>query len=102
MSCIEGTAACTAHIAACAVLTHQRRLRETGTDGPILERGGVVVELDQLWKHSSDFSDQRAQLRWSLRRDVARKATGNNAIHHQAMTETNLRRPQAALAQDAG
>ncbi len=99
---IEGAAARTADIAAGAVLTHQRRLHKPGAHGPILERCGVVVELHELRKHFSDFSDQRAQLRLSLRRDVARKAAGHDAIHHQAMAEANVRRPQAALAQDAG
>src|SRR5665811_35348 len=59
---IEGAAARTAHIAAGAVLTHQRRLYKPGAYGPILERRGVVVELHELWKRFSDFSDQRAQL----------------------------------------
>src|SRR6266481_4326526 len=40
---IEGAAACAAHIAAGAVLTHERRLRKPGTYGPILQRRGVAA-----------------------------------------------------------
>ena len=56
---IEGAARGAADIAAGAELPRQRRREMPVVDGAVLQRGGVVVELDQLGKRAADLGEQR-------------------------------------------
>ena len=77
-------------------------LEHAGSDRPVLQRGGVVVELDELREGLSDLARQRANRLGALGREIDRDAAGNDGVHHQPMAESGLGRAQGALAQDAG
>ena len=98
---VEGAARGAADITAGAELAHVVRLHDAGGHGAVLQRGGVVVELDQAREHAADFREQGVHLRRAVRRDVARDAARHDRVHHQPVTEAGLGRAQRALAQDA-
>ena len=55
---VEGAARGAPDITAGAELAHEIGLHDAGGHGAILQRGGVVVELDQAREHAADFREQ--------------------------------------------
>ena len=97
---IEGAARGAADIAASAEGARQRRRKIAGGHGAVLQRGGVVVDRDQLGELAADCLDQRRNAVERARGHVLGDAAGDDAVAHQAMAKTGVCRAQHALAQD--
>ena len=87
--------------AAGAVLARQLRAQDAGADGAVLQRGGIVVELDQLGEAAADVGEEAADAALAGPVEVGRNAAGDDLVHHQAVAEAPVGGPQHALAQDA-
>ena len=82
-------------------MTRQLRLQDPRGDGALPQRGGAVVELDQLGEAAADGAHQDWHgLRAGLG-EVDRDAARHHPVHDQAMAEASLRNAQDMLAQDA-
>jgi hypothetical protein len=101
LACIERAPRGAADEAAGAVLARQLRLENAGGHGAVLQRGGAVIELDQLGKAAAHGSDQGAQAAHAGVRQIADNAAGHHPVHHQAVAEAGLRHAQGVLAQNA-
>ena len=98
---VEGAARGAADVAAGAVLAGQLPRQDAGGDGAVLQRGGAVVELDQLGEAAADGADEgRQPLRTRLGK-VDSGAARHYAVHHQAVAEAGVGDAQDVLAQDA-
>ena len=71
-----------------------------GADGPVLERGGVVVEGDEPREIAVDRVEEGEEIADALRRQVDRDAAGDDAVHHQAMAEGAGGEAENPLAED--
>ena len=100
-ACIEVASAGAPDIAAGAELTCQRGGHNSGPDRAILQRGGVVVKLNEAGKAPVDFVQNLPDGGCAGSIKIGRHASGNNAIHHQPMTERGVGSAQHAFAQDA-
>ena len=70
-------------------------------DGPVLQRGGVVVELDERRKPPPYRPPAELRIRLTPSDvEIGGDAAGHDAIHHQAMAEARGGRAQHLLAQD--
>ena len=98
---IKGTATGTADVTAGAELAHQRGGHHTGVDGAILQRSGVVVELDEAGKAPPDFRKRFLHGCTAIGGDVADDAARDDSVHHQPVAETGVGGAQNAFAQDA-
>ena len=100
---VEGAARGAADIAAGAELPRELGLQDAGGDGAVLQRGGVVVELDQLAESGAgSFVEQRAQ-RGRRRRRARSAATPPGTMRSiiSRWPKQASRGAQHALAQDA-
>ena len=66
-----------------------------------MQRGGVVVELDQGGKPASTLADKRTQALDALVGEIAGDAPGDDAVAHQAVAKAQIGGPQDAFTQDA-
>ena len=97
---VEGAARGAADIAAGAELPRELGLEDAGADGAVLQRGGVVVELDQRGKAPPDLRrSARAAARDAVGVEIGRDAARHDAVHHQAVAEAGVaRRARSARA----
>ena len=89
---VEGAPRGAADEAAGAVLAGQLPRQDAGGDGAVLQRGGAVVELDQLGEAAADGADERRQPLRARLRQVGGDAARHHAVHHQAMAEAGVGR----------
>ena len=99
---IEAAARRASDISTGAEPAREGRLHDAGRNGAVLQRSGVVVQLDKPRKHFAEFDEQHAQLRGTVGRHIARDAARHDDVHHQPVAEADLGCAQAALAQNAG
>ena len=98
---IEGAAAGAADVTAAAELVHQFGGHHPGLDGAILQRSGVVVELDEAGKAPPDFRKRVFYVYAAIGSDVAGDAARDDPVHHQPMAKAGVGGAQDAFAQDA-
>ena len=98
---IESAARGAADIAAGAELLRQRGLQDAGGDGAILQRGGVVVDLDQLREAAPDVVEQPAQAVDAASARSAATPPGTTRSIISRWPKQASRGAQRALAQDA-
>jgi hypothetical protein len=89
---IEGAAAGASDIAAGAELPRQLAAQNAGSVGAVLQRGGIVVKVDELWNSRRPRQQRRPPGNW--RRDHAQTAR-NHTIHHQPMRNTTARKTRS-------
>src|SRR5262249_5418391 len=98
---VEDAAAGAADKAAGAELLRPFWTDDAGADGAVLQRGSVVVELDQLRQPAADLLQRIPDLRSPIGFEIGRDAARHDAVRHQAMTEACGRCAQHLLAQDS-
>src|SRR5580704_11899984 len=97
---VEVTARRAADYAPGAEPARQIRFQHAGPDRAVLQRSGVVIELDEAWKRRANVADKRANRLRSLRSQINGDAARKDRVHHQPMAESGLGRAQRPLAQD--
>src|SRR5262245_8867095 len=98
---VEGTSAGAADVAAGPELPRQLTGQYARGGGAVLQGRGVGVELDQLGERASNLRRERRYLRDAGGAGLARDATGDYGVHHQAMAEAGIGGAQYSFAQDA-
>ena len=88
--------------AAGAVLASKLDLQDPGADRAVLQRGGVVVEPDELRKGLPDLAQKHGNRLGSAGREIDRDAAGSDRVHHQPMAERGFGGAQDPFAQDSG
>ena len=96
---IEGPAGSATDESAGRVLAGEGGLHDARADRAILQRSGVVIELDQNGKARLDLADKGADRLDAVTIDIAGHAAGLDAVAHQAVAEDFLRGTQHLLAQ---
>ncbi len=81
--------------------TRQLGRENAGRGSAVLERGRVVIKLDQLGKGPFNLIQQRKNGRIKSTGDIMGNPARDDAIHHQPVPETGISRSQDPLAQDA-
>ncbi len=89
-------------MAAGTILAGQRRLQHARADGPVLQRGGVVVQPDQPRQAPPQLGKQVAQRGHALGAQIGGDPADHDPIAHQPVPEAGIRGTQHALAQNAG
>src|SRR5262249_62164335 len=72
-------------ITAGAELPCQLTAQNSGSGGAVLERGGIVVKLDELRERAPNVLQQCRHSCCAVRSEVARDAARHHGVHHQAM-----------------
>ncbi len=98
---VESAAAGTPDIPAGPELPRQLAAQNPGAGGAVLQRGGIVVKLDELREQPANFVQRRRDLPRAVCSEITRDAARHDDIHHQPMPKARLRGPQRLLAQDA-
>src|SRR5581483_1294173 len=87
---VDRAAASTADITGRRELARQLSAYNAGRYGTVLQRGGVVVKLDELRETVSNLLHQLGNALAPLRVEIAGDAARHDAVHHQAMAECGL------------
>src|SRR5215207_1846975 len=90
-----------AYIAAAAVLPGKLGLKYASGDGAVLQRGGIVIELDQGREGRVDVTDELAQDLRAPRIEIGSDTARDDAIAHEPVAEAAIGGAQHALAQHA-
>src|SRR6185312_12855284 len=98
---IEGAAAGAANKTARPELDRQFTRHGAGADRAVLQRGGVVVEIDQQREAGADDLDERADRLGAGIGEIRADAAGDGAVHHQPVAEGEVGDAQHLLAQGA-
>ena len=88
------------HETACRELDRKLVRKDAGRGRPVLQRGGVVVKLEQPWRTFLDEAEDIPDFARPSAREVAGHPAGHDRVHHQAMTECGHRSSQHPFAQD--
>src|SRR5947207_2747362 len=96
---IEASTRGAADITSAAELPRETWRQYARVDRPVLQRSGVVIELDQLRKAPATLAQQRTNERLALLVQIAPDPARHDLIHHKSMTEASIRRAQHLLAQ---
>ena len=96
---IEASTRGAADITSAAELSRETWRQYARVDRPVLQRSGVVIELDQLRKAPATLAQQRTNERLALLVQIAPDPARHDLIHHKPMTEASIRRAQHLLAQ---
>src|SRR5262249_40676849 len=94
---VESASRGAANVAPGAERPREGRGEVAGGDGAILERGRIVVDLDQLGEFPPHSLDQHWDLREPLDGNVLHGATRYDAIHREAVSKAGIRRSQHTL-----
>jgi hypothetical protein len=88
------------HIAAGSELACQRGSDDSRRRRAILQRGGVVIERDQLGQGAPHLTHQVSDCDGTVGSKIACSAARHHAVHHQPVAETAVGGAQRALAHD--
>ena len=94
---IEIASAGAPDIAARAELACQLGAQDSSADGAVLQRGGFVVKFDEARKALVNFVQALADAGCAGSIKIDGDAARYDAIHHQPMTERDIRSPQARV-----
>src|SRR5579872_1559369 len=97
---IEIASAGPSHIAARAELACQLGGHDSRADGAVLQRSGFVVKFNEARKALVNFVQALPDAGCAGSIKIDGDTAGYDAIHHQPMTERDVRRTQHAFAQD--
>jgi hypothetical protein len=86
-------------MAASAEAACQRGIEVAGGDGAILQRRGIVVELDQRREGRADRRNEQANRDGALGHEVDADTAGDDGVHHQPVAERGRSGAQHPLAQ---
>src|SRR5262249_37804031 len=101
LACIKRSLRRATNEAAGPILTCKVSAQNAGVYRAVLQRCGVIVELDQLRKAAANVANKQASCRRALLFKIGSYTPRQHAIHHQAMVKAPICRPQDLLAQDA-